>query len=123
MKGMRAQRDLGKESSTKHKGQGMPVGATDANQGECRVPHTCTASATPLEELEEDIGGNSPSQGTPRGLHSQQVHYGKKGSCGHPGFASGKTAPGCPFLTTQLPLSPSLGKGHLSYQAKEEPAG
>jgi hypothetical protein len=43
---------------------------TDANQDE-RVPHTCTASATPLEELEEDIGGNGPGQGAPRSLRSQ----------------------------------------------------
>lgn len=40
------------------------------------LPHTCAASATALEELEEDIGDNSPGQGTPRRLLSQQVHYG-----------------------------------------------
>lgn len=47
------------------------MGETDAKQGENRIPHTCTAGATPLEELEEDIGGNSPGQGAPRSLLSQ----------------------------------------------------
>lgn len=51
-------------------------GGTNTSQGDSRIPHTCAASATALEELEEDIGDNSPGQGTPRCLLSQQVHYG-----------------------------------------------
>lgn len=55
-------------------------GGASTNQGESRVPHTCTAGATPLEELEEDVGGNSPGQGVPRCLFSQQVYYGENKS-------------------------------------------
>lgn len=51
-------------------------GEASANQDDSRVPRTCTACATPLEELEDDIDGNGPGQGAPRGLLSQQVHYG-----------------------------------------------
>lgn len=63
-------RDLWK-GYQKQDSEGAPMRETDANQGEDRVPHTCTASATPLEELEEDIGGNGPGQGAPRSLGSQ----------------------------------------------------
>ena len=52
----------------------------NTNQGESRVPHTCTAGATPLEELEEDIDDDSPDQGAPRCLLGQQVHCGEKES-------------------------------------------
>lgn len=55
-------------------------GEANATQGDSRVPHTCTASATPLKELEDDKGGNGPGQGAPRCLLSQQVHYGEKKS-------------------------------------------
>lgn len=54
--------------------------AANTNRGESRVPHTCTASATPLEELEEDIDDDRPDQGVPRCLLGQQVHYGENES-------------------------------------------
>lgn len=82
-----------------------------------RVPHTCTASATALEELEEDIGGNSPGQGVPRCLLSQQVYCREnesKPTYGPLVPSSGETAPGTShsfFLTTQLsplPQCPGL---------------
>lgn len=82
---------------------GMPVGGNYREERErpvptrVRVPHTCTASATPLEELEEDIGGNSPGQGVPRCVLSQQVYYGEnesKPTYGPLVPSSGETAPG-----------------------------
>ena len=60
----------------------MPVGGEHQEEGKgsvptrVRIPHTCTASATPLEEFEKDVGGNSPGQGVPGCLLSQQVHCG-----------------------------------------------
>lgn len=97
-RGLRAQRACGKKDQ-KQDSEGAAVGETDVNQGKDRVPHTCTASAAPLEELEEDISGNSPGQGAPRSLRSQQVHCGLK----VPGFTSNTQV-----LTTQLPSSYNL---------------
>lgn len=97
-RGLRAQRACGKKDQ-KQDSEGVAVGETDVKQGKNRVPHTCTASAAPLEELEEDISGNSPGQGAPRSLRSQQVHCGLK----VPGFTSNTQV-----LTTQLPSSYNL---------------
>lgn len=64
VKGLEAPKGLGEET-LRRRGRGS------THQGESGVPHTCTASATSLEELEKDIGSNSPGQGMPRCLLSQ----------------------------------------------------